>query len=90
MKFHNYFILLLQLLSTNINSANGERLKSQYVVKNTITISIFRSGGDFSFSSGTSLPGRRSTGADMYHHYGDKSQMGVHCFPWEYNPHQGC
>ena len=41
MKFHNFIVLLLlQLLSTSINSANGERLKSQCVAKNTININL--------------------------------------------------
>ena len=47
---------------------------------------IYRSGGALSFSSGTSLPGRRSAGSDMYL-IRDSSRMGIHCFTWEYNTH---
>ena len=37
-----------------------------------------RSGGDLSFTCGSSLPGRRSVGADVQQ-YRNVSQMGAHC-----------
>ena len=45
-----------------------------------------RSGGGLSLTSGSSLPGRRSAGTDMYL-IRCCSPMGVHYLSWEYHPH---
>ena len=62
------FILLLSLLPLiNINFAKGWKLKLTYDHKQCyIKLFVFRSGGDFSFSCGTSLSGRRSAATCLH------------------------
>ena len=48
---------------------------------------VYRIGGALSFTSGTSLPTRRSTRADMLH-YRNISQMGGHCYDTRDYDHQ--
>ena len=75
------------LVLTSINSATGGKLQCIIILIIVIVAKSCRIGGALSFTSGPSLPGRRSTGTDMQHYIRDRSPVGVHCSPWEYELH---
>ena len=81
-------VLLAWLLSSSMNFVKGRLLQLMLLFMLLPHMSIiYRSGWTFSFRSGPSLPGWRSTGAYVLFFIRDRAQMGVHCFPWEYHLH---
>ena len=80
MKICRLVLLLAWLLSSSTDFVKGRRLQLMpfFMLLSHVAI-VYRIGGALSFTSGTSLPTRRSTRADVLY-YRNISQMGGHYY----------